>query len=46
MANEKEYTGIVSAITAPAKIDNDGLAYLVFNLVEAKPPAPEVPYVH
>jgi hypothetical protein len=45
MSNEKEFTGLVSAITAPASIDNDGLIYLVFNLVDTQPPAPEVPYV-
>jgi hypothetical protein len=45
MATEKEYIGVVSAITAPTKIDNDGLVYVVFNLVDAEPPAPEVPYV-
>jgi hypothetical protein len=45
MANEKKYTGLVSAITAPAYIDNDGLVYIVINLVDTAPPAPEVPYV-
>ena len=45
MANEKEFTGVVSAITAPVKIDNDGIVYVLFNLIEAEPAAPEVPYV-
>ena len=44
MANEKEYTGLVSAITAPAYIDNDGIIYVVINLVDTVPSAPEVPY--
>ena len=35
----------MSAITAPAYIDNDGLFYVVINLVDTVPPAPEVPYV-
>ena len=45
MANEKEYSGLVSAITAPAYIDNDGIIYVVINLVDTVPSAPEVPYV-
>jgi hypothetical protein len=45
MANEKEYTGLVSAISAPHHIDNDGLDYIVINLIDTVPPAPEVPYV-
>ena len=45
MMNEKEYTGLVSAITAPRQIDDDGLDYIVINLVDTIPPAPEVPYV-
>ena len=45
MANEKEYDGLVSAITAPAYIDNDGLVYIVINLVDTVPSAPEVPFV-
>jgi hypothetical protein len=45
MADNKEYAGLVSAISAPHHIDNDGLDYIVINLIETVPPAPEVPYV-
>lgn len=39
------YSGLVSALVAPSFIDNDGIAYMVINLIDADPPSPEVPYV-
>lgn len=45
MSAETEYTALVSAITAPAHIDNDGLVYFLFNLVDVVPDAPEKPWV-
>ena len=39
------YVGLVSALVAPSFIDNDGIAYMVINLIDAVPPSPEVPYV-
>ena len=45
MLKEEVYTGLVSAINVPIKIDDDGFIYFLINLIDVVPPPAEIPYV-